>query len=104
MKDVINIKALLKLLTVDSGGRTTPIVTGYRPNHVFEYTHGKIATTYIGEVYFDKVISIAPGEMAEVIVSFSDAGNIDTYLNVGRQWFIHEGSRLVGQAEIIELL
>jgi hypothetical protein len=98
------VKAKLKLIATENGGRFTPIFTNYRPNHVFEYVDGMFIQTYIGEIQFSKEESIEPGEEKIVIVRFLYVPVLEKYLQVGRIWWIHEGGRKVGEAEIIELL
>lgn len=101
----ISIKAKLKILLKQNGdGRETPIRSGYRPNHVFEYIHGRMLQTYIGEIRFDEFETIAPGEEREVIVVFLSFPQMEQYLKVGRKWWIHEGARKVGEAIITEIV
>ena len=101
--DLITIKAKLRLKTTDEGGRHSWIKTGYRPNHVFEYNKkGNFITTYIGEITFDKEW-IQLGDEEIVTVRFIPGQSIDKYMNVGQKWWIHEGQRLVGEAEILEV-
>lgn len=101
--DLITIKARLRLKTTDEGGRWSGIKTGYRPNHVFEYNDkGNFLTTYIGEITFDKDW-IQLGDNETVTVRFIPGQSINKYLNVGQKWWIHEGQKLVGEAEILEV-
>ena len=101
--DQITIKARLRLKTTDEGGRWIGIKTAYRPNHVFEYNRkGNFITTYIGEITFDKEW-IQLGETEIVTVSFIHDPAILKYLVVGQKWWIHEGRKLVGEAEILEV-
>jgi translation elongation factor EF-Tu-like GTPase len=103
MTKVKSIKARLRLKTTDEGGRFSGIKTSYRPNHVFEYNDkGNFITTYIGQIDFDKEW-IQLGEEEEVTVTFILDPSIENYLTVGRHWWIHEGKKLVGEAEIIEV-
>jgi translation elongation factor EF-Tu-like GTPase len=101
--DLITIKAKLRLRTTEEGGRYSGIKTGYRPNHVFEYNKkGNFITTYIGEITFDKEW-IQLGDEETVTVRFIPGQSVDKYLNVGQKWWIHEGHKLVGEAEILEV-
>jgi translation elongation factor EF-Tu-like GTPase len=98
------IKANLRLKTTEEGGRWSGIKTGYRPNHVFEYTDkGHFNTTYVGEINFDKEW-IQLGDNEIVTVTFPLDRSVEKYLEVGRRWWIHEGQKLVGEAEIIEVI
>ena len=101
-QDAISIKAKICLKTTDEGGRISGIRTGYRPNHVFEKTEdNKFFQTYIGEIQFDQQEIIELGESKNVTVKFLRLWEIEKYLSVGQKWFIFEGSKLVGDAEII---
>lgn len=83
-RDLITIKAKLRLRTTNEGGRWSGIKTGYRPNHVFEYNDKEtLQTTYNGEITFNKEW-IQLGDNETVTVK-------------------HEGQRLVGEAEILEV-
>ncbi|SCW79775.1 hypothetical protein [Mucilaginibacter sp. NFR10] len=78
---------------------------GYRPNHVFEYNKdGNRFETYIGDIRWDDGFTIEPGEEKAVTVRFLLGWKIERYLNIGRKWWIHEGPRCVGEAELFEFL
>ncbi len=102
--DVINIKAKLTLYSTENGGRITGIGTGYRPNHVMEYlpNSNDFPTTYIGQIDFEKE-RINPGETENVKVIFLKHQNIEELLEKGRIWWIHEGPRKIGEAEVLEI-
>jgi translation elongation factor EF-Tu-like GTPase len=103
--DTIEIKAKLTLYPTENGGRETGIKTGYRPNHVFYYKKdsSELLDTYIGQIDFEKEW-VLPGETVEVIVRFLKDGNIEELLTNGRIWWIHEGARAIGKAQIKERL
>lgn len=99
---LLNVKAKLKLKSTEEGGRQTGFISGYRPNHVFEYNdNGQLLQTYIGDIIFEGTPTIEPGEEREVTVRFIMNQPIEKYLDKGRIWWIHEGTRQIGQAEII---
>lgn len=99
---LLTIKAILKLKSTEEGGRQTGFISGYRPNHVFEYNDkGQLLQTYIGDIVFQDKPTIEPGEEREVTVRFLMNQPIEKYLNKGRVWWIHEGDSQIGQAEII---
>lgn len=99
---LLSVKAKLKLNTTEEGGRQTGIISGYRPNHVFEYNdNGQLLQTYIGDIIFEGKPTIDPGEEREVTVRFLINQPIEKYLEKGRIWWINEGSRQIGSAEII---
>ena len=102
--ELIHVTTKLKLLSTDQGGRATGIVSGYRPNHVFEYReNGDFLATYIGDIQFDDVETILPGEEKMVTVRFLAQQPIDKYLNIGRKWWIHEGPNVIGEAEMLKI-
>lgn len=102
--DIIYVKAMLHLKTSEESGKSNPIRTGYRPNHVFEQTNDlKKLKAYIGEIQFSDQEFIHPGETKSVLVKFLRFGEIENYISIGQKWFIYEVPRLVGEAEIIEI-
>lgn len=102
--ELIHVKTNFKLLTTEEGGRETGFKSGYRPNHVFEYeTNNQLKYTYVGDIQLGKEDIMLPGETKEVIVRFLSIQPIDEYLDIGRKWWIHEGPRLIGEAEIIDV-
>ncbi|MDQ8011808.1 MAG: hypothetical protein REI96_05135 [Flavobacterium nitrogenifigens] len=100
--ELLSVKAKIKLKETSEGGRRTGIASGYRPNHVFEYTNdGKINQTFMGDIIFENPTIIEPGEEKVVAVRFLLNQPIEKYLNKGQVWWIHEGPNLVGTAKIL---
>ncbi len=100
--DLITLQAKLTLKNISNGGRQTGIVSGYRPNHVFEYdAKGNITDTFIGDIQFTGDKRMEPGESREVTVRFLLNQPVEKYLDKGRKWWLHEGPTLVGEAEIL---
>ena len=94
----------LTLFKKEDGGRETPIANGYRPNHVFEYEDdGTLKYTFIGDFQFGDNIFIEPGETKNVLARFLTHQPIEQYLNIGQKWWIHEGPKKIGEAEIIKI-
>lgn len=101
----ISVKALIRLKATEDGGRRTGILSGYKPNHVFEFhKDGSLLETYMGDIKWDDGLTIEPGEEKVVTVRFFLGWKIEQYLNIGRKWWIHEGPRCLGEAELIEFL
>jgi len=101
-KGFIQIRAEIKLKTTVEGGRKTGFISGYRPNHVFEYNeNGKLLQTFMGDIIFEGQSTIEPGETKDVTVRFLLNQPIEKYLNKGHKWWIHEGERVIGEAKII---
>ncbi len=105
-KEMFFVKAKMKLITAEDGGRKRGIATGYRPNHVFEYNEwNQVLHTFTGDVVFDEQTNfIEPGEEKEVTIRFLLNQPIEKHLVNGRKWWIHEGARRVGEAEIIHIM
>jgi len=101
--ELILVKTRLKMRTTEEGGRETGFISGLRPNHVFEYSDDGLLRTYIGDIQFEGKELIMPGEEKEVLVRFLDHQSIRKYLQVGRTWWVHEGARCTGEAEILEI-
>ena len=102
-RELIKVNAKLKVKRTDEGGRQTGFHCGYRPNHVFEYKDNSYLQTYIGDIQFDNQDTIRPGEEKNVTVRFLREQPTEKHLNIGRKWWIHEGSRVIGEAEIISI-
>jgi len=98
---LVLVKAELELKPTSEGGRKTGIISGFRPNHVFEYKHDQILQTYIGDLNFSEWPTIEPGEKKIVKVRFLDFPSLHQYLHVGQIWHIHEGERVIGKAKIL---
>lgn len=100
--ELLPVKAKIRLKDTVGGGRRTGIISGYKPNHVFEYDKdGKINRTFMGDIIFENKTTIEPGEERIVTVRFLLNQPIEKYLNKGQIWWIHEGPNLVGSAEIV---
>lgn len=99
---LFSIPASITLLPTENGGRNFGIISGYRPNHVFEYKqNGELLQTFIGDIIFDGQDMILPGETREVTVRFLLNQPIEKYLEKGNTWYLHEGGRLVGKAIVL---
>ncbi len=100
--DFIIATVLLKLKSTIDGGRQTPIMSGYRPNHVFEYdNNGNFLNTYIGDIILHNTKSLNPGDENIATINFLPHDDIKTYLNKNIKWFIHEGNKIVGEAILL---
>jgi len=99
---LLSLKAEVKLKKTEEGGRQTGFISGYRPDHVFDYSeNGHLLQTFIGDIIFEGKPTIEPGEKRMVTVRFLINQPIEKYLDKGRIWWLHEGPRVIGQAEII---
>ncbi|CAL2101807.1 conserved protein of unknown function [Tenacibaculum sp. 190130A14a] len=94
----------LTLYSKEAGGRKTSIANGYRPNHVFEYEKdGTLKYTYVGDFQFGEGNLLAPGTTKNVTARFLTTQPIEKYLYIGQKWWIYEGSRKIGEAEMIKI-
>lgn len=99
---LIVVKATLKMKATEEGGRRTPLVSGYRPDHVFEYKNEKVMQAFIGDIQFEGM-PVKPGEERIVKIRFLAGQRIEPYLTVGRKWWIHEAEKQLGSAEILHI-
>ncbi|MCR8561361.1 hypothetical protein KXD93_27155 [Mucilaginibacter sp. BJC16-A38] len=96
------IRAKIRLKATAEGGRKTGFISGYRPNHVFEYPKdGGLLQTFEGDITFDGQQTIEPGETKIVTIRFILNQPLEKYLDKGRTWWIHEGGNLIGEGEIL---
>ena len=102
--EFVIIKAKLTLLKTEDGGRKTGIKSGYRPDHVFEFqNNGIFKYAFTGDVQFPNINTILPGEKKIVTVRFLIHQPIDEYLTIGRKWWMVEGPKKIGEAEVLEV-
>jgi hypothetical protein len=101
---LIHVKARLTMRPIADGGRQTGFKSGYRPNHVFKYGKNSVLNTFDGDIQFNHADLILPGTTHEVTVRFLSQQRIDKYLEIGRKWWIHEGSLCLGEAEILSVM
>jgi len=97
----IRIRACIRTLRTDEGGRKSSIRSGYRPNHNFGAPEAR--EFYIGQVTVLGREAVQPGEICEAVVEFINAQGLAAHLVVGRLWRIQEGPRLVATAEVLEV-
>jgi hypothetical protein len=95
------VKAKIRLTSTENGGRKTGIISGYRPNHVFEYTsEAKVYQFFTGDIYFEGE-KLMPGEETIATVRLHLTKQVEKYLTKGRKWCLYEVPHLIGEAEIL---
>jgi len=101
--ELIIIKANIKFLKKEEGGRTEPIPGNfsYRPNHNFGDSNNRLF--YIGQINFDKNDLIKPGDIRIVEIIFFNVRGLNDLLHVGLSWRIQEGPVLVATGEVLEI-
>lgn len=79
--------------------RKTPVRNGYRPDHM-------IKNNYLtcGIHHYDNTEWVEPNSSAVGTITFIFPENYPHCLRVGKVINIHEGARVVGTAEITEIL
>ncbi|HAA14408.1 MAG TPA: hypothetical protein DCE41_23095 [Cytophagales bacterium] len=93
------------MLPQERGGRQAGILSGYRPNHVFEYqANGEMKASYMGRILFENQERIQPGESHPVRVEFLVMDSLKPYLKPGQKWHIHEGPNKIGEGVILSIL
>lgn len=92
----LTVIAKVKLLPSESGGRTAPIYTGYRPNHNF----GSIGQPVfaMGQIYLENENGLSPGDEVNAAIRFSPSKPLLDAMRVGASWKIQEANRVVGEA------
>lgn len=59
---------------------------------------------FIGDIFFETPEKLELEKTYEVLFRFPISQRIEKYLHRGRKWWIHEGSRAVGEAQIIDFM
>ncbi|WP_290051998.1 hypothetical protein [Amycolatopsis solani] len=99
--DYDHIRARLRLLTTEQGGRRTPITSGYRSHWAFPPDHHP--DRHDGPVTLDAVRTLAPGEEAMVRLH-PLVPDLWPPLIPGLRLTMYEGARVVGFAEVVEVV
>ena len=98
----LTVKARITLLPTDEGGKQKPITKHYRPNHNFGDSSNR--HFFIGQVELDENEWMHPGETRELSITFLNVKGLVEKLQPGVKWRMQEGGKLVGTAEVVELL
>jgi len=100
--ETITVKADIRLLSPEEGGRDGPITGSFRPNHNFFTPDGKEMTIGFVEVPEGQVLN--PGESMQVVIRFLNWPGLVGQIYPGRQWHIQEGPALIGIGTVLEVL
>jgi len=98
----VDVRASLTLFDSVQTGRISRPGVRWRPNHNFGPPEGR--AFYIGQVEFDSVEAIQPGETEMVLIRFIDGPGLRENLQTGRTWRIQEGPTWVATATVVEVL
>jgi len=93
-----DIEAIISFLTIDEGGRTSPVSSGYRPGHLVKEDY---LTT--GEHYYLDKIEVGPGQSVLGNIKFISPEAYPNCLHEGKIISIQEGSRVVGYAKVTKI-
>jgi len=92
--------AELKYLTTEEGGRRAPANSGYRPHVKFPFS--KMMTS--GEQTFIGKDSVKPGETVKAEIMILSPQFFENMLEIGMQFEVGEGNRIVATGKLIEIL
>ena len=87
------------LAAAQGGGRSSPVLSGYRPQHKVRDDH--LTTGY--HTYFD-CDQVLPGQTVRCSIIFISPEAYPRCLWVGREIDVQEGNRLVGRVRITKIL
>ena len=101
--DTVRVRARIRLLTEQEGGRTRPIIGGfsYRPNHYFFLETGEMC---MGFIELPAGQDLAPGDSIEIALDLLVWPALRPLIHPGRAWQIQEGAKVVGSGDILEVL
>lgn len=101
----IHVLAKISLLKTEDGGRKSGILSGYRPNHLFDNDiKTKGYNSFMGQITWEDNMMLLPGEERNVYIHFLGSAAIDKYLNIGQKWYLYEGPHMIGNAEMVSFL
>ena len=103
MRKTVTVRAHVSLVRTEDGGRRSqvPAGFGYRPDHSFDSNDG---TLVMGELTFSGVEPVQPGDAREAQLKFITITGLLEEIEVGSQWRVQEGARVVGHGRILEIL
>ncbi len=95
-----DIEAEISFLATELGGRRSPAVSGYRPNHDFglEGVLNDAAHEYVG------CDSVSPGQSAKANIWFLAPQYQEGRLYPGFKFTVQEGSRIVGHGVVTQVI
>ena len=93
-----DIEAEVTFLPTAEGGRSTPALSGYRPNHL-------VLPDYLtsGHHEYKDKERVLPGESAITEIWFLSPEQYPKSMRVGKIIRVQEGSRLVGHAKVLNV-
>jgi len=98
----LRVLARVRVLAAQDGGRTSPFTARYRPNHNFGAPEDR--HFFIGQIEVPEGEWVYPGETRDIVITFLNVAGLSQHLQVGREWRIQEGGKLVAIAEVLSVL
>ena len=92
--------AALQYLTTEQGGRKTPAFTNYFPQLKFKFSEYQCGGQ---QKFIDKQV-VNPGEHVTAEIALLSTEPFENKLNVGFEFDIKEGSKIVGTGIILQIL
>jgi hypothetical protein len=99
MERVVQVRAEIELFDGSRSGKTRGYKSGIRPNHFFPDQ----SCSVIGDIQFEGQDWLELGKTCSAIVRLLYPENFPPLLP-GDTWRLHEGSRHVGNARILEVV
>lgn len=93
-----DIEAEIRFLTTEEGGRNTPVRSGYRPQFYYD-RHDWDAHQEYPDVEW-----VHPGETARTLLRFLSPDAHLGRVQVGMEFEVREGARVVGRGRVTEIL
>jgi translation elongation factor EF-Tu-like GTPase len=102
--DHIRVKASIRFLPTNEGGRESPLSGGgsYRPNHNFFEPDDR--DMCMGFIDLPEGSQVAPGDTIETEITLWTYPAVKPEIRGGRQWRIQEGGKLVAVGTILKVL
>ena len=94
-----DVESEITFLTPEEGGRSTPVMSGYRPQfyydgHDWDAIHN----------YPDEQEPVCPGQTVTVYLSFLSPQYQVEKIYPGKEFLIREGARVVGRGRVTKIL
>jgi translation elongation factor EF-Tu-like GTPase len=99
----VTLRADIRLSSPDQGGRTKPVLSGYRPLCIARRDDG--TEEVVGLCQLEIADELLPGTSGEGKLLFAPAVSdaVKSLLKVGSEFSLAEGKRIVGSAWVIEV-
>ena len=94
-----DIEAEITLVPTESGGRRTPVLTGYRPAHDFG-----VEGTLVDAAHDYAAGELIPGETGRALMTFGVPSLVAGHIVEGMTFTVQEGSRIIGRGRVLRVL